>query len=102
MAVNQIPTPETDKMLAVKDNSQAVGEFIEWLGRNKMVIARYASKEDEWADEGEERVATGVKEGDLLPVYTSIEKMLAKYFKIDLDKVEKEKRQILEDLRSKT
>ena len=96
---NNIPTPELDKMLAIKDKSQAIGAFIEWLGHNGMVIARYASKEDEWADEGEEKVATGIDRGDLLPILNSVE-MLAKYFQIDLDKVDKEKLAILESLRN--
>ena len=99
MPVNGIATPETDKMIAVKDKSQAIGEFIEWLGTEGMIIARYATKEDEWADEGEERVATGTYEGDLLPVLTSIEKILAQYFGVDLNKAEKEKRAILESLK---
>ena len=31
-------TPELDKMLRVKDESQAIGEFIEWLGPKGMAI----------------------------------------------------------------
>ena len=37
--------PECDKMLAVKDKSQAIGEFIEWLGTKSMTIVRWAFKQ---------------------------------------------------------
>lgn len=95
MPVNGIPTPETDKMIAVKDKSQAIGEFIEWLGDNGMAIVRYATKEDMFDDEGERN---GIHEGDYLTMLTSIEKLLARYFGVDLNKAEKEKRAILESL----
>lgn len=60
-------TPELDKMLKVKEQSQAIGSFLEWYRRQK------------------HRVRT-------LPV----EVLLASYFDIDLDKADEEKRQVLE------
>lgn len=78
-----IPTPEIDKMHVVKDRSQAIGEFIEWIRSEKgWEIASY--------NDGGER---------LWPVNTSIERLLAEFFGIDLDKVEKEKRALLNQLR---
>jgi len=97
MPVNGIATPETDKMLAVKDKSQAIGEFIDWLGENGMAIVRYATRDDMYDDEGER---TETNEGDYLPVHISTEKMLAQYFGIDLNASEKEKRAILESLQT--
>lgn len=96
MSVNGIPTPETDKMIAVKDQSQAIGEFLEWLDEKGWWICRSATQEDTRDDEGER---TGIREGDLLPIYKSIEILLAEYFNIDLKKAEQEKRALLESLR---
>ena len=94
--MNKIATPETDKMIAVKDKSQAIGAFLEWLNNENTVIVRYATKDDERDEKGNQ---TGIHEGDYLPFHISIEKMLAKYFKIDLDKAEQEKRALLESIR---
>ena len=78
-----IPTPELDKMRAVKDRSQAIGEFIEWLRSKK-------SYEIAFYPEGSDL---------LFPVNTSIEKLLADFFEIDLNKVDAEKRALLKQLR---
>jgi hypothetical protein len=66
-----IPTPESDKALAVKKESQAIGTFLEWYRAQHPAIRR-----------------------------KSIEIVLAEYFQIDLDKVEKEKRAILNGIRA--
>lgn len=75
--------PECEKMQAIKDKSQAIGEFIEWLGINGMFIGDY--------DEG----------GYPTTALLNTEQLLAKYFKIDLNKVEKEKRRMLAEIRKK-
>lgn len=76
-----IETPTLDKMLANKAESQAIGNFIEWLGERGYVIAQY----------GDERPHRDT----LMPVHKNTETMLAEYFEIDLDKAEKERRKIL-------
>jgi hypothetical protein len=78
-------TPELDKMLRVKDESQAIGEFIEWLGANGMWIGR-------WSEDG----VTREQFGD--PVSTSIEQLLADFYGIDLVKAEQERRAILAEI----
>ncbi|KKN91260.1 hypothetical protein LCGC14_0221280 [marine sediment metagenome] len=82
--------PECEKMAAVKDKSQTIGEFIHWLFNEKeCVIAHYDPYED---DRG----------GDtLVLVQKNIETWLAEFFKINLDKVEKEKRQMLKEIRGR-
>ena len=78
--------PECKKMRAIQDKSQALGEFIDWLcvqGINLM----------EWKDKGE-----GL---DYYIITESIESLLARHFDIDLNKVEKEKQHMLDELRSK-
>jgi hypothetical protein len=65
-------TTECDKLHAIKDQSQVIGEFLDWL-------------------EDEHEV--------FLP--KSVTNLLAEYFDIDLEKVEQEKLAILEDLRER-
>lgn len=69
-------TPELDKMLAVKEKSQPIGEFLEWLAC-------------EWH----------------IHLPASIEELLAEYFEaeyfeIDLTKMEKERQALLDFVRS--
>lgn len=73
-------TPECDKMKAVKPKSQAIGEFLEWLADEK----GYAICEN----------TRGARE-DWVPIRFNIEEILAEFFEIDLEKVEKERRAIL-------
>ena len=73
--------PENEKIKAVKEKSQAIGEFLEWLEEKKI------------------HLVTLKGEHGYNPVYTSTENLLAEFFNIDLDKVEEEKLQMLEELR---
>lgn len=85
-------TPELDKMKAAKETSQKIGEFIEWLGENGYHICIECS-------------GGGMPDGDsseYWPCNESIEKLLAKYYNIDLNKVEQEKRAILEEFRKQS
>lgn len=78
----KIKTPELDKMLKVKNVSQAIGMFIDWLQQEKQIVfAIY--------DDGNDM---------LEQVRTNTEKFLAEYFGIDLEKAEKERRAILKSL----
>jgi len=82
----KINYPEHEKLKAVQKESQAIGEFLDWLtGEKKIELAKW--NEDE-------RV-----EDRLLPWHHSTEKLLADYFKIDLVKLEAEKRKMLAELR---
>lgn len=65
-------TPELDRMATVKEDSQKIGAFLEWYKALSHRTKRL-----------------------------SIEQILAKYFDIDLDKCETERRSILAALRSK-
>ena len=70
--------PECDKMRAVKEKSQAIGEFLEWLHSEKdITLCRLEGNYDY-------RI-----------INISTEKLLAEFFDIDLNKVEEEKRAIL-------
>lgn len=81
-----VETPTLDKMLEVKEASHQIGQFLEWLQEEGYVLGKYIDGSD--------------YDPYLVPTYEPIEKLLAKYFDIDLDATEKEKRLILEQLRS--
>lgn len=76
--------PEHDKMRVIAKQSQTIGEFLAW-----------AQNEKGWAlchlDQNEQ---------EYMPVYKSITVLLAEYFEIDLNRVEDEKRQMLDELRA--
>lgn len=74
--------PEHDKLTAVKDHSQAIGEFLEWMSSDGIIKCRWEERHEEY-----------------FPIFEPIEKLLARYFDIDLDKLEQEKRLMLVVLR---
>jgi len=77
--------PEHDKMHLIKDKSQAIGEFLEWLeGSKGIVLAEYPEKNPD----------------NLFPVYAPSEKLLAEFFDIDLQKIGEEKDAMLEEMRA--
>lgn len=96
--------PEHEKLEKVKDQSQAVGEFLEWLRGTDRAICQW---QDGVTDAGRIANAFSFSDQDLseepnkgwFPVHDPIEKTLAEYFDIDLNKLEKEKRQMLEEIR---
>lgn len=78
--IKGINKPELDKLIEAKRESQAIGEFLDWLHEQGMAIGSY-DKNDEF-----------------YPTHISIEGILAKYFNIDMNKVEKERRKLLAGL----
>lgn len=81
-------TPELDKMSAVKHDSQIIGAFLDHISHQGIHLAKYQEGETKYDDE------------QLMPITQSIEQVLADYFDIDLNKVEKERRAILDHLQS--
>lgn len=74
----QPATPELDRLAAIAEDSHKIGEFLDWLEGRRLMIA-------EWDDTDHP-----------VPAQTPKEHLLAEYFKIDLSKVEQEKRAFLE------
>lgn len=74
--------PEHDKLLAIKDQTQAIGEFLDWLHDDKGISL---TKRDGF--------------GDLVPVATHWEPLLAEWAGIDRDRLECERRRMLEVMR---
>lgn len=82
--------PECEKMWVIKAKSQVIDEFLDWLLNEKeFVIAHYGPYE---SDIGGETLVCDQK---------GVEILLAEFFDIDLDKVEKERRQMLDGIRGK-
>lgn len=77
--------PECEKMSQVRPQSQAIGEFLEWLRYEKGWVLATVPEEYEFT---------------LVEASYSIEGLLAEFFGIDLDKVETERRQMLDEIRA--
>jgi hypothetical protein len=78
-------TPECNKLSAVSPQSQIIGEFLDTLSEQGICLCKWT----EWED----------APAQYHPIPDAIEKTLAKYFEIDLDKVEVERRAILDFIR---
>lgn len=125
------PTPELDKMHAVKDKSQVLGEFLDiFLNEKGITLCTMVKAGDN--GEPKYRWKKGVKKAKLdglktkdrepsfkdvfnkdaehnpdyvvwsegyAPIHTSVEKLLAEFFEIDLNKIENERRAILAHIR---
>lgn len=69
---------EIEKALAVKEKSQAIGEFLEWAQSEGYFLASWHIS---GTPEGYDRLVTSRK---------TIHQWLAEFFEIDQDKIEKE------------
>lgn len=74
--------PEHQKLKAVKDKSQAIGEFLDWLSEQGIYLCKLQQEE-------------------YMPHYYRINGLLAEYFGIDENKLEAEKRTMLEECRTR-
>lgn len=83
---------ELDKLVAAHGDAFIISEFIDWLGDSGYRICKF-----------QEGIIHSNELGDYTPEgwypqRKSHEQLLADYFEIDLDKVEKERRELLESL----
>ena len=93
--------PECDKMKSVQPRSQLIGEFLEWLNQEKGVtLAKLHEHNADCFNEDGERDC-GMCTQSFYPIRYTIENLLAEFFEIDLEKVEREKRAMLKELREK-
>ena len=81
--------PEHEKLLRIKDQSQAIGEFVEWLDAEKDIFLC-----------GVDRTKIWNLTDDYTPCRTSLTELLAEHFGIDLTVIEAEKRAILDEQRA--
>lgn len=68
--------PEHEKLVEISDQSQAIGEFMEWLESTAFAVH------------------------DIYTMNDKIQEILADYFDIDLAKISEEKDQMIEEYRS--
>ena len=90
---------ECNKMKAVSAISQEIGIFIEEFLRKKGI---FLAKWHEHTDDcrmGYPTWQCGIRVEQPISINYNIEELLAEHFKIDLRKVEEEKRKMLEELR---
>ena len=113
-------TPELDKMREVREQSQPIGEFIDWLaGQGILLMRSVPIVHERWPwespydvdgkrmwgshrgpDDGVHGPPEQYEHGDdALIHHESIEQMLARFFEIDLNAVEDERRALLDELR---
>lgn len=78
--------PEIDKMLAVQDESQAIGGFLEWMVEQDICLCKFND--------------TDSYNGEYIPDNRNGDQILADHFNIDLNKVEKERQAMLDKMRS--
>jgi hypothetical protein len=93
-------TPMLAKMQSVKTQSQAIGEFIEWLATRYTICERHEHDENDCRGVSGYRIC-GFREGEFFPATIQIERLLAEFFEINLDEADREKRAILEALQSR-
>ncbi len=95
--------PEHDKLHAVVDRSQAIGEFLEWLSSEKDAVLcgppHRHSRHDCRDEDGS--LACDTREGERPLFCNNIQDLLAEFFSIDRAKLEAEKLEMLEEIRRK-
>jgi len=87
--------PEHEKLQEISHLSNAIGQFIEWLSGHGYQICEYLDMDDE---EG----SLGDPTQGYFPVYRSITSWLEEYFEIDGAVIEREKRQMLAQIRGES
>lgn len=94
--------PEHEKLHAVVDKSQAIGQFCDWLREEKGVVFCGAEHEHSegcgWLHGFPQ---CSYSKGQRQYFHFDITKLLAEFFEIDLKKIEAEKGAMLEDIRAK-
>lgn len=79
--------PEHEKLDKIRHKSQAVGEFLDWLAEEKGVRLCTLQKVEEFSGR------------QYWPIRVSNQEIIAEFFDIDLDKLDKEKQEMLDSLR---
>ncbi len=82
--------PEHDKLSLVSDKSQTIGEFLAWLEAGGLGT-EYGSVELAFFP---------LHRGGLAPLMKPKTELLAKFFDIDLDKIEDEKQVMIAEIRA--
>lgn len=78
--------PEHEKLEAIKDESQAIGAFLDWLQNERQPTLQLCA-------------VTNHTDHPFQPIYFGIQELLAEYFDINLKKIEAEKNKMLKEIR---
>lgn len=78
--------PECEKLSKVSEQSNKIGDFLDWLRQHSIVLCTYDDDSEQYFDAG-------------MMTDSGINRLLAQYFGVDLNKVEEERRALLEWLR---
>lgn len=97
--------PEHTRLRALKGDNQKIGDFLTWLGEQGVILCKNEQEPDFEAIQDQEEQARARRQWDrrdpeLQPWYQPTEKILALYFEIDMDKLEREKVAMLDELRA--
>jgi len=115
-------TPELEKMKGIRERSQAIGGFLEWLSEKEILLCvRHHHQGNDDPDEGEikgcwavhehtdncfRRCKTevdnlcGYSQDQLASMAYQTEVLLARYFEIDLKKADEERESLLDYVRA--
>lgn len=88
---------EHKKLKAISHLSNAIGEFLEQKKYDGIVLCKFRAESKNWNNDHTDY--DFIPEG-YYPIYEQTEDMLARYFKIDQRRLEKEKRQMLKSIRA--
>jgi len=101
--------PEHQNLKAISNKSQAIGSFLDWLSeeksielavRHKHTDSCYANLDSvDQAMKLHPRRLCGYTDDELVSTHIPFRKLLAEYFEIDEEKIEREKRAMLSELR---
>lgn len=87
---------EHEKLHEIKDQSQTISEFFDWLGSKGLLICKYHKQVGSTLGQGE------FQEAGYYPETPSIQILLTDFFDIDQKKLEEEKKDMLDDFRNES
>lgn len=93
--------PEHVRLKSVKPQSQAIGEFLDWLSDEKKISLAVQHEHTESCYE-EKYIRCGFSSGEYLPAQATTRNLLEEFFEIDGQKIEREKRAMLAELRGES
>ena len=93
--------PEHEKLHALKDKRDVAQEFLDWLldDRNLRLCRRH-EHDDRCYDDDDGSLEWGYRDGELLEVVQSRGRYMADFLDVDSDKLEAEKRAMLDAMRA--
>lgn len=93
--------PEHEKLQAISDKSQTIYDFLEWvMAERGLSLGEWVPDDSGWNGRVLRDPETREALQRFMPATRSRRELLAAFFDIDLNKIEDEKRAMLDELRS--